>query len=138
MHRKHSFTDFYNSRKARSYHRILRKNKLPVPLNGLTIAKALHLVKIPRSRLRFAILWIVNCVPYAARECNLCKEEISKAHLESCAVRSTLPSSEPGKGIDTLFWKALTKLNAPSAVLAVNILYNEVRRAFPKRRLIND
>lgn len=72
-----------------------------------------------------------NCVPCAGRECAMCKQEISKAHLESCVLRSSLPNAEPGKRIDNLLFKAVRMLHAPSALLAVNILYDEIMHAFP-------
>jgi hypothetical protein len=138
IHRKHIFAKFLKPIKADHFSRILLANQLPVPPNGQTIVKTLHSLGVHRSRLRFTLMWILNCVPFAGRECHLCKEGISKTHLESCAVQSRLPPVAPGKGLDTLFYKALTQLHAPSALLAVNVLYDEVRRAFPKRKLISD
>ena len=133
-HRQHSLPAFCRSFRAICYSRIMNDNLLPVPRSTFTIVKTLHMLGIPRGKLRFPLMWITNCVPHAACECAKCKGRITKAHLESCVVRSPLPRSEPGNGIDNLFHRALTQMHAPSAILAVDILYNEVTLAFPSPR----
>ena len=59
-------------------------------------------------------------------------EGVTKVHLESCAVRSALPPSDPERGIDALLHCAVNCLHAPSALRAMRVLYNEVTRAFPR------
>jgi hypothetical protein len=130
----HAFSAFSPSYKASLWTEILDKSKLPVPpQSGWSFAKTLHSLGVPRERLCFLLLWICNYVPYIHRECARCMEEISKVHLESCAVRSYLPQSEPGKGIDGLLHRAVNQFHAPSALRAMRIMYNEVTRAFPHR-----
>src|ERR1700738_1994692 len=46
-----------------------------------------------------------------------------------CVLQSSLPNAEPGKRIDNLLFKAVSMLHAPSALLAVNILYDEITHA---------
>jgi len=111
------------------YATVLHQSQLPIPPRGYSIMKTLHSLGIPRNRLRFVLMWLCNCVPYAGRECAKCKQEISKAHLESCVLQSSLPNAEPGKRIDNLLFKAVSMLHAPSALLAVNILYDEITHA---------
>ena len=131
---KQKFDAFCKAFRTSRREKILTESSLPIPPERSTAAKTLYFLGVPRKSLRFALLWICNCVPYAARECARCGQEITKAHLESCAVRSALPISEPGKGIDALLHRAVSQLHAPSALLAVKILYNEVTRAFPPLR----
>lgn len=130
----HSFSTFCKTFRTSRHEKILVDSSLPIPPHGSTVSKTLYSLGVPRKSLRFVLLWLCSCVPYAARECARCGEEITKAHLESCAVRSALPISESGKGIDTLLHRAVSGLHAPSALLAVRILYKEVTRAFPPLR----
>jgi hypothetical protein len=119
------------------YASVLNQSQLPIPPRGYSIVKALYSLGVPRNRLRFVLMWLCNCVPYAGRECAKCKQEISKAHLESCVLRSSLPYAEPGKRIDNLLFKAVSMLHAPSALLAVNILYDEIVQAFPRFKTLD-
>ena len=104
---------------------------IPIPPPAYSIVKALHYLGIPRDRLRFVVKWMCNHVPYAGRECSICGQVITKSHLEPCAVRSPLPIAEPGKGIDTLLFQAVTEMDTSSALLALKILTKEVIHAFP-------
>ena len=110
---------------------ILNDSRLPIPHTAYSIAKTFHSLGVPRDKLRFVTLWLCNYVPYIHRECARCKQEITKIHLESCAVHSLLPNAEPGKRIDNLLHRAVNELHAPSALLAVKVLSKEVTRAFP-------
>ena len=110
---------------------ILGDSRLPIPQTPYSIAKTFYSLGVPRDKLRFVILWLCNYVPYIRWGCNRCGEEITKIHLESCAVRSLLPNAEPGKRIDNLLHTAVNRHHAPSALMAVKILYTEVVRAFP-------
>lgn len=102
---------------------------------GYSIPKMLHSLRVPRDALRLVTQWMCNCVPHADNKCAQCRQAtISKAHLEACAVQSSLPDTNPGKGIDNLLQRAVCEGHAPSALQAVKILYEEVVYPFPPRR----
>ena len=132
LHKGLTFSAFCKSFRKKCLEKALIDSMLPVPPKH-TIAKTLYSLGVPRERLRFVILWMCDCVPFAGQECAKCGHRISKAHLESCVVRSPLPVSRPGKGIDTLLHRAVSQSHAPSALLAFKIITEEVVNAFPPR-----
>jgi hypothetical protein len=113
------------------YANVLNESHLPIPPTGSTIAKTLYNLGIPRGRLRFVLLWLCDFVPYVKFECARCGEKINKTHLEACVLQTSLPHTKPGKRIDGLLYKAVSEFHAPSARLAMNILYDEITGAFP-------
>jgi hypothetical protein len=126
-----SFDAFCDAYRRRSQERILRHAHLPIPPNDCSIMKVLHSLGVSRRHLRPLLLWMCNCPQYIGRECARCGERISKYHLELCAVSSRLPSVQPGRRIDKILPRAVTKMHAPSALRAVKIILREVCRSFP-------
>lgn len=132
VHGRQDISTFCSQSKAGYYLRNLDDLKLPVPPQSkYSIARTLHSLGVPRERLRFVILWICGYVPFRDWGCAECGGKITKAHLESCVVRSSLPSGSLGERIDNLLSRAVKELDATSALLAVRVLSNEVTRAFP-------
>ena len=86
------------SKSKGGYHlRNLDDLKLPIPPQPkCSIAKTLHSLGVPRGRLRFVILWICGYVFYRDWDCAKCGGKITKAHLESCVVRTRLPYASLG------------------------------------------
>jgi len=120
-----------NASRDHYYATVLTQSHLPIPQHGYTIAKTLHSLGIPREKLRFILFWLCDFVPYVKVECGRCGQMISKAHLESCAMQTSLPYAEWGKRIDKLLHKAINELHVPSAQLAMSILDDEIKPAFP-------
>ena len=133
LHEKQSISTFCSRFKEYCRTKDFNDNLLPIPPPGYSIAKTLHSLGVPRGRLRFVVQWMCGFVPHIRHECFQCNQLITKAHLELCVVRSSLPNVEAGKRIDNLLNRAVNELHAPSALLVVKILYKEVTLAFPPR-----